>query len=71
LKFLLKGANSNVPLPNKKKALHFLFFAQALFKKGSLKKKKKKTNDTRDYIQYPVINQNGKKYEKEFIYIHI
>ena len=53
----------------KEKALHFLFFAQALLKGGF--KKKKKKNDTRDYIQYPVINQNGKKNEKECIYIHI
>ena len=26
---------------------------------------------TRDYIQYPVINHNGKEYEEEYIYIYI
>ena len=26
---------------------------------------------TGNYIQYPVINHNGKEYEKEYIYIHI
>ena len=26
---------------------------------------------TGNYIQYPVIKQNGKEYEKEYIYIHI
>ena len=25
---------------------------------------------TGNYIQYPVINHNGKEYEKEYIYIH-
>ena len=25
---------------------------------------------TRNYIQYPVINHNGKEYEKEYIYIY-
>ena len=25
---------------------------------------------TGNYIQYPVINQNGKEYEKEFIYMY-
>ena len=25
---------------------------------------------TGDYIQYPVINHNGKEYEKEYIYTH-
>ena len=24
---------------------------------------------TRNYIQYPVINHNGKEYEKEYIYV--
>ena len=24
-----------------------------------------------NYIQYPMINHNGKEYEKEYIYIHI
>ena len=24
-----------------------------------------------NYIQYPVINHNGKEYEKEYIYAHI
>ena len=28
-------------------------------------------NGTGNYIQYPVINHNGKEYEKEFIYIYI
>ena len=26
---------------------------------------------TGNYIQYPVINHNGKEYEKEYIYIYI
>ena len=26
---------------------------------------------TGNYIQYPMMNRNGKKYEKEYIYIHI
>ena len=26
-------------------------------------------HSTRNYIQYPVINHNGKEYEKEYIYI--
>ena len=26
---------------------------------------------TRSYIQYPVINRNGKEYEKLYIYIYI
>ena len=26
---------------------------------------------TENYIQYPIINHNGKKHEKELIYMHI
>ena len=26
---------------------------------------------TGNYIQYPVINHNGKEYEKEYIYIYV
>ena len=26
---------------------------------------------TGDYVQYPVINHNGKEYEKEYIYMYI
>ena len=40
----------------------------------SLIKKKKKqgpTDSTGNYIQYPVINHNGKEYEKECVYIYI
>ena len=28
-------------------------------------------HSTGNYIQYPVINHNGKQYEKEYIYLHI
>ena len=24
-----------------------------------------------DYIQYPIINGNGKEYEKEYIYLYV
>ena len=28
-------------------------------------------DSTGNYIQYPVINHNGKEYEKEYIYVYI
>ena len=28
------------------------------------------TDSTRNYIQYPVINHNGREYEKECIYVY-
>ena len=47
-------------------------------KKKKLKKKKKRMDNnkvwlysTGNYIQYPVINHNGKEYEKEYIYVKL
>ena len=33
-------------------------------------KKQGPTVQHRDYIQYPMINHNGKEYEKEYIYMY-
>ena len=40
----------------------------------SIRIKKERNNEvllygTGNYIQYPVINQNGKEYEKEYVYV--
>ena len=66
---------------NQSKGNSFVYFAESVFRSpGTIQKTNNKEkyrmdnnkvllNSTGNYIQYPVINQNGKEYEKEYIYV--